>query len=208
MSDAPAEKDDLDADLGWLHVFHSMISTGTLAKMTPSGLAVYIVVKYHINIAKDPDEFPTIDVIARDSGVGERTVVEKLKHLEKMGYLQKNRTQGGRPNTYTLTEHVPIMKNGEPYAKADFSHLPFEWQKPVDELKALLKSGSLKGQHIHLHITFNQFNDQSQQNNSEGGVQVNMSGLLADIENVKDPALAEAMRKMIENRTTKPGACG
>jgi hypothetical protein len=169
-----------------------MIATGALAKMTPYGLAVYIVVKYHINIADDPDKFPTIDVIAKGAGMSERKVKDMLNHLESMGYLKRARTQGGKPNTYQLTEHVPIMKNGEPYAKADFSHLPFEWQKPVDELKALLKSGDLDGKHIHLHITFNQFNDQSTQNNAE-----------MIFNALKDPQLAEAMRKLIENRSAK-----
>ena len=66
----------LNADTYWVHLLKDMIHSGEAAKIGPYALAVYVVIKAHVNMAGS--SFPSVQTIAEKSGMSDRQVLRQL----------------------------------------------------------------------------------------------------------------------------------
>jgi DNA-binding transcriptional MocR family regulator len=182
------------AETTWFHLFKTMIDGGDAAKMGPYAFMVYCVIKSHTNFATG-HSFPSIETIAKKSGVSERKIKEELQTLEEMGYITK--TREGRNNRYTLREKVEIIDAvGRPHAVATWDYLPATVKAAVADLKNVVMSGDFDGaklvtiQNLHVEI--------KQMVVGGTGIQINQ----ADLDRLP-PELREQLERLREQSATR-----
>ncbi|AOZ07727.1 helix-turn-helix domain-containing protein [Cupriavidus malaysiensis] len=147
--------ENLRAETTWFHVFRSMFSSRDAARMGPYAVTVYLVIKAHANF-NTGNSFPSIDVIADETGISRSQVIRVLKVLETFGYLK--RTRAGRKNEYRLREQVSIRDgSGRQAAVATWDYLPTTVQAAMADLKNLILSGDFSGSRV-VHIERLQIN--------------------------------------------------
>lgn len=143
------DKEPLQADTNWFHVFKTMIDAGDAARMGPYAFMVYCVIKAHTNFSTGR-AFPAIETISQKSGISPSKVKEMLKTLEEHGYITKEKR--GRNNLYTLREKIEIHDgSGRPAAVATWDYLPAGVSEAVADLKNVLVTGDLAGAKV-VHI--------------------------------------------------------
>lgn len=142
----------LNADIYWVHLLKDMIHSGEAAKIGPYALAVYVVIKAHVNMAGS--SFPSVQTIAEKSGMSDRQVLRQLKILTEAGFLKNAREGKGSRNLYILREKVHIQGGGEG-AVASWDYVPSKMSETLAELKNILLTGNPGSTNIHienLHI--------------------------------------------------------
>lgn len=142
----------LNADTYWVHLLKDMIHSGEAAKIGPYALAVYVVIKAHVNMAGS--SFPSVQTIAEKSGMSDRQVLRQLKVLTEAGFLKNTREGKGSRNLYVLREKVHIQGGGEG-AMASWDYIPSKMGETLAELKNILLTGNTGSANIHienLHI--------------------------------------------------------
>lgn len=160
MSDEK-QPDLFNAQTTWFHVFRSMIESGEVAKMGPYGFTVYCVIKGHTGI-HDGQAFPSIETIAKESGVSVPQVSRELTKLESLGYLSrekmaKRRGTPGASNRYQLQEKVGIRDaQGQEQGVATWDYVPAGIMTAIADLKTALATGDLAGAKIvNIALTVN-----------------------------------------------------
>lgn len=124
----------------WFHVFAEMIENGDAAKMGGTAFLIYSVIKSHISF-KTGVAFPSLETIAKKSGVSRDTVKRSLATLEEMKYIIKKKD--GRHNTYTLREKINVRNGeGENAAIATFDYIPDLVKTATTELRNFNITGS------------------------------------------------------------------
>lgn len=161
------------AETWWFHLFKTMIDGGDAARMGPYAFMVYCVIKSHAS-KQSGEAWPSIETVAKKSGISERKIKEELQTLERMGYITKVRE--GRNNRYTLREKIEIAdEQGLPTAIATWDYLPAGVQAAVADIKNVLVSGDLAGAKIvHIdtvHLEIKQLQVVSGENNT--AIQIN-----------------------------------
>ncbi|UZF34539.1 helix-turn-helix domain-containing protein [Ralstonia pseudosolanacearum] len=147
--------EDFRAETTWFHVFRSMFSSHDAARMGPYAVTVYLVIKAHANF-NTGNSFPSIELIADETGISRSQVIRVLKVLETFGYLK--RTRVGRKNEYRLREKVSIRDgSGRQAAVATWDYLPTTVQAAMADLKNLMLSGNFSGSRV-VHIERLQIN--------------------------------------------------
>ena len=137
----------LNADTYWVHLLKDMIHSGEAAKIGPYALAVYVVIKAHVNMAGS--SFPSVQTIAEKSGMSDRQVLRQLKILTEAGFLTNSREGKGSRNPYTLREKVHIQGGGEG-AVASWDYVPSKMSDTLAELKNILLTGKTGSTNIHI----------------------------------------------------------
>lgn len=169
------------AETTWFHVFVSMIENGDVAKMGPSAVTVYLVVKAYTNW-KTGKAFPSIDTIAAKSGISKRQVINSLAVLTENGYLDKVKV--GRKNNYTLREKVTLKdQEGRPAAYATWDYLPSTVEAARAELKRFMLTGEHDGKILYVE-------------NLNLNIQVNQGDSNFNYQGKMDPATEAALARM------------
>lgn len=178
------------AETTWFHVFKSMVDNGDIAKMGPSAVTVYLVIKSYTNFTTG-EAFPSQELIGEKSGLSERQVMRELKTLEEFGYITKEKK--GRRNIYTLREKVDIVDgDGRPSAVATWDYLPTTVQHAVADLKNVLVTGDLGGARI-VHIKQLSLNVQVGDHNT----QINFQDAVNALDGIKDPKMRDALASIL-----------
>ncbi|MHA6891409.1 helix-turn-helix domain-containing protein [Ralstonia pseudosolanacearum] len=73
--------ENLRAETTWFHIFRSMFSSRDAARMGPYAVTVYLVIKAHANFHTG-NSFPSIELIADETGISRSQVIRVLKVLE------------------------------------------------------------------------------------------------------------------------------
>jgi hypothetical protein len=138
-----------DGNTQWVHVFRNMVESGDVARMGAITFAVYVVIKCYVNFTTG-QAFPSVEEIARKSGISKRQTINSLKILEDMGYLTRRREW--RKNIYTLREKVLFeAKDGRPVAVATWDYLPLTVKAARAELANFKLTGDDKAPTL-IHI--------------------------------------------------------
>jgi biotin operon repressor len=179
----------LSADTTWLHVFRDMIFRGEAAKMGPHGFTAYCVIKAHSSL-NSGESFPSLETIAKESGMSVAQVKRELDKLESMGYLM--RSKKGRVNEYKLREKVDILNDsGAVQAVATWDYVPIGVKAAVADLKNVIVTGDLAGARI-VNIERMVVNI-----NTGPGTQNNFNAPLGEI---PEGPLGDSLRRLLENR--------
>lgn len=193
MGDTPPAATEADslfsAETTWFHVFKSMIESGDAARLGGTVFLVYCVIKAHTNF-KQGAAFPSVETIARLTGVSDRQVMRALQALEENGYLTKARH--GRNNVYTLREKVTLNDpEGRPAAVATWDYLPATVEAARAELRHFLLTGDEQApQIIHIdRLVIENLNVQAGNHNQQ-----------INIRDIADPELREKVRQMMASR--------
>lgn len=108
-----------------------------------AGIAVFCVLCIHAS--KDGRCFPSLETLARETGLSKPTVIGKLKELEAAGLIKKIRKGGGRggkgySNTYEIVSFLETVKPLYPLDSANSkATLPLETTKRLNGLTQRVK---------------------------------------------------------------------
>lgn len=184
------QRNDLQADIKWFHMFKAMIHNGNAAQLGPHAAFLYVVIKSYTNFSTG-DAFPRIELLAEKSGMSIIQVKRGINTLEKFGYIVKEKQ--GRRNNYRVREKVDIKDNsGRPVAVATWDYLPSTVEAVRTELRNFLMQGHngepIQAIHIdHLNLTIQ-------------GLQIGSHNTQINLDDIHDPGLRkeffELMKKM------------
>lgn len=147
---SPSQLELFQADPTWFHFFRDLIISGKWARMSFPAKSVYPCVKSHCNY-ESGIAFPSIDRLARLSGVSIPSVLKALRELEELDLLSAEK-QTGKSTIYRIKEIIqPTDGNGKPAGnQISFNYVPNLTAKTLDQLREYLKNGR--------NTTFNLFN--------------------------------------------------
>ncbi len=152
----------------WFHVLKTMIDHD-LANLGPYAFTVYCVIKSHCNI-RTGVAVPSIETIARKSGISPRHVMRQIKRLERQGYIIKSRAR--KYNEYRLTEKVVLCDcDGRRQGHAQWEYQPLQIENSIKELKHKLLDMQASAHIIHLE------QQQTLQSQTNIDVQINKAEL-------------------------------
>ena len=155
---------ELSSNLRFFQVFNAMIAEGMIADIGVYSFAVYTAIKSHINYTTG-DAFPSIELIAKLTGMTDRQAIKSLAVLEQKGLVTKERH--GRKNHYKLNELFNIQKGDDVIGSATVEYKPNTIQETIQELKTALAEGNLfNTQNITFNITLIQNSDNATVNNT------------------------------------------
>ena len=193
-----------DAEVSWFHVFRDMIESGDVAKIGPHATTVYLVIKAHTNWSTG-SAFPSIETIAKKSGISSRKIKDCLKDLEVAGYIRKEKR--GRSNLYTLREKVEIIGgDGRPQAVASWDYLPATVKGAVADLKNVMASGDFAdAKVVHIENLNVQMNFASGDNATfnQSNVASEVAELLAHADTLEDPKVKQLAISMAKKMAGK-----
>jgi len=122
----------------WVHMFKYMVENGSIAKMSGSGLKVYLVIKI-LSGFENGKTTKSQQYIGEQAGLSAVQVKRAVKELQGLGYLFIERF--GRNNTYQIVEQIPtIHKSGTPNAVAE---IPYQ-RKNINSLVKVIKDEFVK----------------------------------------------------------------
>ncbi|WP_319466199.1 helix-turn-helix domain-containing protein [uncultured Pseudodesulfovibrio sp.] len=143
------QKQVLDANLAWVHMFKTIFESGDVARMKPNAFTVLMCLKSYSNW-KSGTAFPEVKTIVADTGICKNTVMKALQDLVAMGYVLK--TRRGRKNFYLVKEKIPLYapccveikgKKRQPHAMADFLYSSQDFMRCYSDIKSILTSGKV-----------------------------------------------------------------
>jgi hypothetical protein len=182
---------DLQADISWFAVFRAMFLQGTVAEIGCSAFGVWACIRAHCDFQTGLS-IPPEDEIAKQTGLSRRQVVTSLQVLQQKGLLEKRKEW--KRNVYYLKEKL-ILEDDDGMARAiaTWTHIPSALKKARQELHNFLLTGSDKDAKV-IHI------EKLVIENLVIGEQVNINGIAADLDSIKDQKLREQMRKLLMRR--------
>ena len=155
---------ELSSNLRFFQVFNAMIAEGMIADIGVYSFAVYTAIKSHINYSSS-EAFPSVDLIAKLTGMATRQVIRSIVILEEKGLVTKEKR--GRKNHYKLNELFNIQKGDDVIGSATVEYKPNSIQETIQELKTALAEGNLSNtQNITFNITLIQNSDNATVNNT------------------------------------------
>ena len=154
---------ELSSNLRFFQVFNAMIAEGMIADIGVYSF-VYTAIKSHINYSTG-EAFPSIELIAKLTGMTDRQAIKSLAVLEQKGLVTKERH--GRKNHYKLNELFNIQRGDDVIGSATIEYKPNTIQETIQELKEALAEGNLANtQNITFNITLIQNSDHATVNNT------------------------------------------
>ena len=133
--------DTLKVNSLWVHLLRGMIKDKVIAKIGLSAFAVYVAIKAHVDL-ETGNAWPSVELLAEQVGVTERTVFNSIKKLVEEGLLKVEKK--GRSNHYSIVETINIVEQtGEPWGNGQRKYVPTGFGDFVEELKRLAKTGNL-----------------------------------------------------------------
>jgi|GEM_PF-3798843 len=129
------------ADTLWIHMLRQYVKGGDAAKLGPHATAVLLTLKSHCDLATG-DTFPSVDLVARLSGVSRRQVIRAYSALRTAGYLESAPSRRGAKGRHRLIERVPIKEAGRQVAVAAWPYIPLRHEEARQALAAILASGT------------------------------------------------------------------
>lgn len=155
---------ELSSDLRFFQLFNAMISEGMIADIGVYAFAVYASIKSHINYSTN-EGFPSVELIAKLTGMVTRQVIRSIVILEEKGLVTKEKH--GRKNHYKLNELFNIQSGDDIIGSATIEYKPNSIQDTIKELKTALAEGNLVNtQNITFNITIVQGSDNTTVNNT------------------------------------------
>jgi len=155
---------ELSSNLRFFQVFNAMIAEGMIADIGVYSFAVYTAIKSHINYSSS-EAFPSVDLIAKLTGMATRQVIRSIVILEEKGLVTKEKH--GRKNHYKLNELFNIQSGDDIIGSATIEYKPNSIQDTIQELKEALADGNLTNtQNITFNITLIQNSDNTTVNNT------------------------------------------
>lgn len=87
----------------WKHFGFAILPSSILTnnKISRSSLILFWVLTVHIFKGKNYC-FPSLETISQESHCSKPTAIKAIKELEKLGYLEVDRSRGGQNNKYYL----------------------------------------------------------------------------------------------------------
>jgi hypothetical protein len=129
------------ADTLWVHMLRQYVKGGDAAKLGPHATAVLLTLKSHCDLVTGAT-FPSVDRVARLSGVSRRQVIRAYAALRTAGYLESDPPRRGVRGRHRLVERVPILDAGKQVAVAVWPYIPLRQEEARQALAVLLASGT------------------------------------------------------------------
>lgn len=144
-------KDMIKAEsVQFFHILQAMIKSGDFAKLSPHAAKVYVVIKSFVNF-ENPEAFPSIERIVRDSGVSKSSAIRGINELVELGYLVKD--SSGRHNTYRIIEKIRLLDDdGEQQSVVSWEYIPKHTVNALNELKEFLAKHDMNGESRYIHV--------------------------------------------------------
>lgn len=134
---------EIKADVWWSKVFRSLIDNGDLARMSGSAVKAYFALKSRVN-AKTGLASCSMQRIALDTGISEKSARRAIAELVQYGYVHQN-LRPGRTSELQLIEQF-TLRNGEHITgRASFAYVPKHLDQRMSELKQMLSSAVPQG---------------------------------------------------------------
>lgn len=131
---------EIKADVWWSKIFRSLIDNGDLARMSGSAVKVYFALKSRVN-AKTGLTSCSMQRIASDTGISEKSARRAIAELIKHGYVHQN-LRPGRTSELLLIEQF-TLRNGEHITgRATFAYIPKQLDQRLKELKQIISSAT------------------------------------------------------------------
>lgn len=145
---------EIKADIWWSIIFRSLIDNGDLARMSGSAVKAYFALKSRVN-AKTGLISCSMQRIALDTGISEKSARRAIAELVQHGYVRQN-LRPGRTSELQLIEQF-TLRNGEHITgRASFAYIPKHLDQRMNELKQMLSSAAPQGSgtiKIELNVT-------------------------------------------------------
>lgn len=140
-------------DFGWFHFFRTIIQNDTWAKMSLAAKALYPVVKSYAN-SENGAAFPSYDTLAAKSGLSLPSVAKSLNELADLGMVTAVKSRG-KKTVYSIKETFEVQHPASgKQGTASFDYVPQLVKKAVEEMKALITTGS-QGKIIQINFNLN-----------------------------------------------------
>ncbi|HIA04762.1 MAG TPA: winged helix-turn-helix transcriptional regulator [Myxococcales bacterium] len=139
----PSQLDLFEADMGFVQVFRSLISTGLLAEIGASALAVLLVIKVSASYQTGESHI-SMRKIASQTGLSLPTVQMAIHKLEEAGLLAVSRRGKTRKrNFYVVKEMIPFQdaRTEEGAGVINFPYIPRKNSVVKREIASFLKTG-------------------------------------------------------------------
>jgi predicted transcriptional regulator len=147
---------EIKADVWWSKIFRSLIDNGDLAKMSGSAVKAYFALKSRVN-AKTGLTSCSMQRIALDTGISEKSARRAIAELVEHGYVHQN-LRPGRTSELQLIEKFTLRNGEHIIGRASFAYIPKQLDQRLRELKQILSSPTPQGSetiNVELDMTNN-----------------------------------------------------
>ena len=168
-------------DTGWFHFFSSTLDQLLLSELTSTDILIYLIIKKHANY-KTGIAYPSINMMAKKTGMSERTISRSISALQKEKFLMVSKKKG-KVSVYLTREKIDI---GDKIAEWNYS--PSTASDARNEIKNYYAGGKNETKIVQF----------IQNNIINNNITVEIKIEDKKIEDISDKKLREKVAKMIE----------